>query len=181
MSRLDDVFTRAAADDRLALIAYLTAGYPSPEETAGLVAAAVDAGADIIELGVPFSDPIGDGRVIQASSQAALTAGMTVGRVLATVAEIRQRGIDVPIALMGYCNPFLQYGVERLFDDAVTTGVDGFIVPDLPPHEADEWLEAAEARALDIVFFAAPAAAWIAWPTRPAGRAGSFTASPQTE
>jgi tryptophan synthase alpha chain len=156
MSRLDDVFARTAADGELALVAYLTAGYPALEETVGLVAAAVDAGADVIELGVPFSDPMGDGAVIQASSDAALAAGMTVARALETVAEIRRAGIAVPIALMGYCNPFLRYGVERLFQDAAAAGVDAFVVPDLPPHEADDWLEAAAARALDLVFFAAP-------------------------
>jgi tryptophan synthase alpha chain len=156
MSRVDAVFADAAAEGRLALIAYLTAGYPTPEETAGLVAAAVDAGADVIELGVPFSDPIGDGPVIQGSSETALAAGMTVGRTLALVAEIRAAGIDVPIALMGYCNPFLRYGLERLLDDAVAAGVDAFVVPDLPAHEAEDWLEGAAERGLDVVFFAAP-------------------------
>jgi tryptophan synthase alpha chain len=156
MSRLDDVFARTAKDGELALVAYLTAGYPTPEETVGLVTAAIAAGADVIELGVPFSDPLGDGPVIQSSSEVALAAGMTVGRTLAIVAELRGAGIDAPIALMGYCNPFLRYGVERLLDDAVAAGVDGFVVPDLPPHEADDWLEAAAARDLDFVFFAAP-------------------------
>src|SRR5690554_918857 len=104
MSRLEQVFSRAAERDELVLIAYMTAGYPTPAETLGLVAAAVDAGADVIELGVPFSDPLGDGPVIQRSSQTALAAGMTVGGALDVAAEARRAGIDVPIALMGYCN-----------------------------------------------------------------------------
>jgi tryptophan synthase alpha chain len=156
MSRLDDVFVRSAAKAELALIAYLTAGYPTPDETLGLVSAAVAAGADIVELGVPFSDPMGDGPVIQGSSEVALSAGMTVGRALESVAELRRAGIDVPIVLMGYCNPFLRYGVQRLFADACVAGVDGFVIPDLPPQEADEWLDAAGDHELDIVFFAAP-------------------------
>lgn len=156
MSRLDDVFARTAASGELALVAYLTAGDPAPEETVGLVAAAVDAGADVIELGVPFSDPMGDGPVLQTSNEAAVAAGMTVGRALETVAEARTAGIAVPIALRGFCNPFLRYGLERLFDEAVAAGVDAFVVADLPAQDADEWLEAAAARGLDLVFFTGP-------------------------
>jgi len=156
MSRLEDVFARTAATGELALVAYLTAGYPTPAETVGLVAAAVDAGADVIELGVPFSDPMGDGPALQASNTAAIAAGMTVGRALEAVAEVRRAGIAVPIALRGFCNPFLHYGVERLLDDAVAAGVDAFVVPDLPANEADEWVEAAAARGLDLVFFTGP-------------------------
>jgi tryptophan synthase alpha subunit len=156
MSRLEDVFARAAASGELALVAYLTAGYPTPAETVGLVAAAVDAGADVIELGVPFSDPMGDGPALQASNVAALAAGMTVGGALEAVAEVRRAGIAVPIALRGFCNPFLHYGLERLLDDAAAAGVDAFVVPDLPASEADEWLEAAAARQLDLVFFTGP-------------------------
>jgi tryptophan synthase alpha chain len=156
MSRLEDVFTRTAVSGELALVAYLTAGDPTPEETVGLVAAAVDAGADVIELGVPFSDPMGDGPALQASNVAAIAAGMTVGRALEAVAEVRRAGIAVPIALRGFCNPFLHYGVQRLLDDAVAAGVDAFVVPDLPANEADEWLEGAAARGLDLVFFTGP-------------------------
>jgi tryptophan synthase alpha subunit len=156
MSRLEDVFSRAAVRGELALVAYLTAGDPTPEETVGLVAAAVDAGADVIELGVPFSDPMGDGPALQASNVTAIAAGMTVGRALEAVAEVRRAGIAVPIALRGFCNPFLHYGVTRLLDDAVAAGVDAFVVPDLPANEADEWLEGAAARGLDLVFSTGP-------------------------
>ena len=156
MTRIDEAFTCERRKGALVLVAYLTAGHPCADETAHLVAAAVDGGADVIELGVPFSDPIGDGPVIQASSQAALAAGMTVGRALGVVAGIRHAGITTPIALMGYCNPFLQYGINGLVRDAAAAGVDAFVVPDLPPHEADAWLEPCRAAGLDMVFFAAP-------------------------
>jgi tryptophan synthase alpha chain len=156
MSRLDDAFADASHRDELALVAYLTAGYPTPDETVGLMATAVDRGADVIELGVPFSDPMGDGPTIQASSQAALAAGMTLHRAIETVAEARESGVTVPIVLMGYCNPFLQRGLVRLFRDAHSAGIDGFVVPDLPAHEAGEWLEGANRYGLDMVFFAAP-------------------------
>lgn len=156
MSRIDNVFATAASAGELVLVAYLTAGYPSQEETVDLVTAAVEAGADVIELGVPFSDPIGDGAVIQASTQAALAAGMTLARTVDVVAHLRHLGITTPVALMGYCNPFLRYGLNRLFDAAGAVGVDAFVVPDLPAHEAGEWLQASSGRNIDTVFFASP-------------------------
>ncbi|HEU4425653.1 MAG TPA: tryptophan synthase subunit alpha [Pilimelia sp.] len=156
MSRIADGFAAASATGETALVAYLTAGYPHPDETVGLVRAAVTAGADLIELGVPFSDPMGDGPVIQESSRVALTAGTTLDTVLRLVAEIRREGVVVPVALMGYYNPFLRYGLKRLVEDATAAGVDGLVVPDLPAHQADELLDLAGRDGLDTVFFAAP-------------------------
>jgi tryptophan synthase alpha chain len=151
MSRLSDAFAR----DDMALVAYLCAGYPDPAETVGLVTAAVEAGADVIELGVPFSDPLGDGPVIQECGRIALAAGTTLPRVLDLVAEIRVSGVDTPIALMGYVNPFLRYGYKRLADACAQVGVDGLIIPDVPAHQADDLLAAARPKDVDTVFFAA--------------------------
>ncbi|MGH9111975.1 MAG: tryptophan synthase subunit alpha [Acidimicrobiales bacterium] len=156
MSRIADVFANLAERQETALVAYLTAGYPSLDETMGLLAAAVEGGADIVELGVPFSDPMGDGPVIQQTTDAALRAGTTTAQVVELVAAARDEGIEVPIALMGYLNPFLHYGPKRLCVDAVAAGVDGLIVPDLPAHQADEWLPPARASGLDAIFFGAP-------------------------
>jgi tryptophan synthase alpha subunit len=139
----------------MALVAYLCAGYPSTAETVGLVTAAVEAGADVIELGVPFSDPLGDGPVIQECGRIALAAGTTLPRVLDLVAEIRASGVDTPIALMGYVNPFLRYGYKQLADACAQVGVDGLIIPDVPAHQADDLLAAARPKDVDTVFFAA--------------------------
>ncbi|HEU5129228.1 MAG TPA: tryptophan synthase subunit alpha [Glycomyces sp.] len=154
--RLSTVFKSCRAQGETALIAYLTSGYPNTAETVDLAVAAVEAGADVIEFGVPFSDPMGDGPVIQASSHTALAGGVTLPLVLEHVAGIRERGIEAPIALMGYCNPFLRFGYERLAREAVAAGADALVVPDLPAHEADDLIAPARDHGLDTVFFAAP-------------------------
>ncbi|MGH8897248.1 MAG: tryptophan synthase subunit alpha [Egibacteraceae bacterium] len=156
MSRIDEAFAAAAACGETALVAYLTGGYPTPDETVGLIRAAADAGADVIEAGVPFSDPMGDGPIIQESSRAALRAGTTTAAVLRLIAEAREAGVTVPVALMGYYNPFLRYGLERLVEDAHAAGVDGLVVPDLPAHQADDLIGYAAGVDLSMVFFAAP-------------------------
>ncbi|MBB5157222.1 tryptophan synthase subunit alpha [Saccharopolyspora phatthalungensis] len=159
MSRIAEAFATARSRGELALVPYLTSGYPNTTETVDLVRAAVDGGADVIEFGVPFSDPMGDGRVIQEASQVALAGGMTLTGTLEQVSATRAAGVTTPIALMGYLNPFLRYGVKQLFADAAEAGVDGFIVPDLPPDAAgftEKWIEQATASGVDLVFFAAP-------------------------
>ncbi|AUG80408.1 hypothetical protein CFP65_5714 [Kitasatospora sp. MMS16-BH015] len=156
MERLEKTFARLAEKGETALVAYLTGGYPSLAETGPLIEAVCAAGADVIELGVPFSDPLGDGPVIQATTQAALDRGATAAAVLDIVAGARENGVEVPIMLMGYCNPFLRYGLDQLYADAGAAGADGFIVPDLPAHEADGWLTAAQSQDLAQVFFSAP-------------------------
>jgi tryptophan synthase alpha chain len=124
---------------RRALIPYVTAGYPAPDRTVPLLVALADAGADIIELGVPFSDPVADGPTIQRSSQAALDQGVTLDAVLGMLREFRQRR-DVPVVLFSYLNPVLRHGVERFIDDAVAAGAAGLLLTDLPVG-ADPGLE----------------------------------------
>jgi len=139
-----------------ALITYLTAGYPSPEMTMDVVNALVTGGGDIIELGVPFSDPVADGPTIQHAAQVALARGMTPGGCVSLVESLRQSGIQVPILLMGYYNPIHSRGVERFVDDCRASGVDGLIVPDLPLEEADRLRDACRGAEIALVFLVAP-------------------------
>jgi len=155
VNRIDRAFQDLRRDRRLALIAYLTAGYPSLEDTPALVEAVAGAGADMVELGIPFSDPLADGPTIQAASQAALQQGVTVPRALAA-AEAARRRTPIPLLVMTYLNPVLAYGVEAFCRQAAQAGIDGVIVPDLPPEEADELRGAARHAGLDLVFFVAP-------------------------
>ena len=155
MSRLAATFARLKAEHRLALIAYLTVGYPRPDVTPSLVEAAARSGADAIELGIPFSDPLADGRTIQAASQVALKGGMTVTRALEAAAAARKT-TEVPLLFMTYLNPILAFGLERFCHAASDAGIDGLIVPDLPPAESAELRHAADASQVDLVFFVAP-------------------------
>ncbi len=139
-----------------ALIPYITAGYPSQDDLLPLLTALARAGADVIEVGVPFSDPTADGPVIQKSSHAALAGGTRLPWILAEITRARASGITVPILLMGYCNPFLSFGIERLATAAAAASIDGLIVPDLPTEHAEEWLSALHPRGLGIAFIAAP-------------------------
>jgi len=145
MSRIHTAFTH-----RPALMPYLTLGYPDFETSLACVQAAVEAGAGLIELGVPFSDPLADGPVIQHSTQVALENGVTVKKCLAMTAELRRRGVTIPLILMGYYNPIFSYGLKHFVGDAAAAGADGFIVPDLPLEEAGE-LEG-ECRACGLSF-----------------------------
>jgi tryptophan synthase alpha chain len=125
---------------------YFPVGYPAPEVSIDVIEALARGGADLIEVGVPFSDPLADGPVIQQATQVALRQGVTVARCLEAVAELRRRGVSVPLVLMGYYNPLLAFGLARLAGAASAAGADGFIVPDLPPEEAGD-LETALANA----------------------------------
>ena len=159
--RLATAFSGARTQGRPALITYLTAGYPDLEESPRLIRVLQEGGADIIELGVPFSDPVADGPTIQAASQAALQAGVTPKVCLELVAEVRageKEGdrVSVPIVLMGYYNPILSYGVERYVQDCARVGVDGLIVPDLPPEEAGPLRSACTRHGVALVFLVAP-------------------------
>jgi tryptophan synthase alpha chain len=155
VSRIGATFARLKAEHRLALIAYLTVGYPRIDVTPSLAEAAAQSGADAIELGIPFSDPLADGRTIQAASQVALKEGMTVKRALEAAAAARKK-TDVPLLFMTYLNPILAYGLEGFCRAASAAGVDGLIVPDLPPAESAELRGAADASNVDLVFFVAP-------------------------
>lgn len=155
LARIADAFARARRAGRAALMPYLTLGYP--DRAASLQAVeAVARYSDLLELGVPFSDPIADGPTIQRSTQRALEAGMTVRDCLALVGELRARGVETPALLMGYYNPILAYGQEAFVRDAQAAGVDGLIVPDLPPEEAAELEALAAAAGLAHIFFLAP-------------------------
>ena len=155
MTRIGRLFDCLKRDGRKGLIAYLTAGDPAPDRTADLVEALVRGGADLIELGVPFSDPIADGPVIQRAGERALRAGTTLGSVLDIAAEIRRRS-EVPLLLFTYLNPVLRYGLERLAADAARQGIDGCLLTDASVDEAQDYAAAMHRHGLDTVFLAAP-------------------------
>ena len=156
MSRIAGTFAGLRADGRRALVPFVTAGDPDPSVTVPLMHALVEAGADIVELGVPFSDPMADGPVVQRASERALAKGMTLARVLAMVSEFRRDDADTPVVLMGYLNPFEVTGYERFADAAAKAGVDGVITVDLPPEEADEFRAALVGHDIDPIFLLAP-------------------------
>jgi tryptophan synthase alpha chain len=155
MNRIDETFN-ALRDRRAALMPYLPLGYPGIPVSRDLIRAIEDAGADILELGVPFSDPLADGPVIQHATQVALENGMTLKRCLELVQDARANGVTIPLVLMGYYNPFLRYDLKLFARDAFEAGADGVIVPDLPVEEAEEFQEAASAQDLHVIFLAAP-------------------------
>ncbi len=135
---------------------YMPVGYPSPELSPAIFHALVDAGADLIEVGVPFSDPLADGPTIQAATQQALAQGVVPADALALVRRLREEGVTVPLILMGYVNPILAYSMARYVEDAAAAGADGFIVPDLPPEEAGELEALAEQHGLAVIHLVAP-------------------------
>jgi len=149
------MFGRVKAEGRAALIAYLTAGDPAPEKTPGLVAALERGGVDLIELGVPFSDPIADGPVIQRGADRALKAGTTVVKVLGIARTIRETS-QIPLLLFTYLNPVLKYGLDKLARDAKAAGIDGCLLTDLSVEEAGPYVAAMRGAGLDTVFLAAP-------------------------
>ena len=155
MTRISQLFVRLRREQRCGMIAYLTAGDPTPEATPGLVAALERGGADLIELGVPFSDPIADGPVIQQAGDRAIRAGATLTKVLAIAAEIRKTS-EIPLLLFTYLNPALRYGFERLARDAKAAGVDGCLLTDVSVEEARDYVKVMRAADLDTVFLAAP-------------------------
>ena len=132
-----DLVAAAFAKGRPAFMPYFTLGYPDYEHSLQIVQACAAAGADLMELGIPFSDPLADGPTIQNSTQVALANGMTVPRCLQAVAELRERGVTIPLMLMGYYNPVLTHGEGSFVREAAAAGANGFIIPDLPPEEAE--------------------------------------------
>ena len=155
MSRLDATFARLRARGERALVPYFTAGDPSLADTRRLVVEAARRGADLIELGVPFSDPLADGPVIQRAGARALAAGATLPRVLEMVSEVR-REVDVPVVLFTYYNPVLAFGLKAFARTAVDAGADGTIVVDMPPEESEPLAGEAAAAGLDLVYMLAP-------------------------
>ena len=156
MSRIEARFAALRADGRAGLVAFLTAGDPDPETSARLFAGLAGAGADLIEIGMPFSDPMADGPAIQEAGQRALKVGMTLRGTLAMVRGVRRDDDATPIVLMGYYNPIYRYGVEAFAHDAVAAGVDGVIVVDLPPEEDAELTAPARKAGLDVIRLATP-------------------------
>jgi tryptophan synthase alpha chain len=156
VNRIDRVFERQRTAGRTVLIPYVTAGDPSLATTATIVDALAEAGADIIELGVPFSDPMADGPVVQRASERALAQGVGLHDVLDLVAQFRTRNAHTPIVLMGYANPVESMGVTAFVDRAHEAGVDGVIVVDYPPEEAGEFAALLRARDVAPIFLIAP-------------------------
>lgn len=156
MSRIARTFEALQRDRRKALIPYICAGDPIAEATTEVMLALAQAGADVIELGVPFSDPMADGPVIQKASERALAKGIGMAQVLGYVRDFRTRDQHTPVVLMGYANPIERYGVERFIADAQAAGVDGVLVVDYPPEEAEGFAAQLKAAGLDPIFLLAP-------------------------
>ena len=151
MNRIQQLFIQPAEK----LIPFFTAGFPDKKITTSLVLAAEQGGADMIELGIPFSDPLADGPVIQDSSQVALKNGVTIKWILQTVENIRKSS-GIPIALMGYLNPIYKYGLESFVSDCQNIGVDGLIIPDLPLDEAGEYISLCKSESISPILLIAP-------------------------
>jgi tryptophan synthase alpha chain len=156
MSRIDATFAALRERRAKALIPYLTAGDPHADTTAEIMRAMAAAGADVIELGVPFSDPMADGPVIQQASERALARGIGLAQVLQMVRDFRAADSATPVVLMGYANPIERYGVERFVADAKGAGVDGVLVVDYPPEECTEFAQLLRRAGIDPVFLVAP-------------------------
>ena len=148
--------SEAFGKGRAALMPYFTVGYPDFETSLDVIEACVEAGADLMELGMPFSDPLADGPTIQHSTQVALENGITVVRCLEAVKELRSRGVAIPLILMGYINPILAYGLGKFVTEAAQAGANGFIIPDLPPEEAGEMGSRSRQLGLDLIFLLPP-------------------------
>ena len=151
MSRIDDAFKYKPI-----FMPYFPLGYPDLATSMDVIEALAKNGADLIEVGLSFSDPLADGPVVQKATQIALEKGITIKRSLKAIAELRSRGVDIPLVLMGYYNPLLAYGLEKLVDDARSADVDGFIIPDLPPEEDDEFVSAIDGSHLPLIRMLAP-------------------------
>ncbi len=156
MSRIAAALDRCRAEGRIAFMPFMTVGYPDIPTSIALVQAMVDAGADAIELGIPFSDPLADGPTVQKASYQALQQGTTPDDAVAVVATLREAGVAVPLVLMGYCNSFFARGEERLISDAAAAGADGFIIVDLPPEESDGTRALCRKLGTDLIYLLAP-------------------------
>ena len=154
--RLAEMFARTRAEGRPALIPFVPAGWPQLDDTVRIVEAAIEAGADAMEIGLPFSDPLGDGPVNQVAYGEAIANGCTTDTVFAAVADLRARGVRAPLLVMGYFNSVLAYGVGRFVEAAVRAGVDGLIIVDLPPQEAAELEVPAREAGLHMIYLLAP-------------------------
>ncbi|MFH0926017.1 MAG: tryptophan synthase subunit alpha [bacterium] len=155
MGRIEEKFKQLKKEKKKALVIYITAGDPTLEITKSLVKEIANQGVNLIELGIPFSDPVADGRTIQKASLRALKSGTNLKKILKLVQDVRQ-SVDLPIVLMGYYNPIYKYGYDKFISDSLRAGVDGVIIPDLPPDEDNEFVEMAKDKGLDSIFLLAP-------------------------
>jgi tryptophan synthase alpha chain len=155
-SRIAETFARLQREGRTALMPFLTVGYPDVETTIAAIPAMVRAGADLFELGMPFSDPLADGPTIQRTNQKALAQGVTINTTFEVARQLRTAGEEVPLIAMGYFNPILRYGVEQFVAECAATGIDGLIIPDLPPEESDEVADACRRYGRDLIMLLAP-------------------------
>jgi len=156
MSRIEQTFAKLKEQNRSALVTFIMAGDPSLEDSAKVLAGLPDAGADIIEIGMPFTDPAADGLTIQLAGQRALAAGANMKHTLSMVTSFRQGDDHTPIVLMGYANPIFSYGYDQFVKDAKAAGVDGLIVVDLPPEEDGELRAVAESNGIDMIRLVTP-------------------------
>lgn len=156
MSRIAETFERLRAEKRTALIPYITAGDPSLAVTEAVVPALVSGGADLIEIGIPYSDPLADGPTIQLAAQRALDAGTTIAKVHETVKRLRDQGVDVPLLYLVYYNCIFRHGEDRFVADAAAAGIDGLIVPDLPLEVGESLRQKANDAGLDLIYLLAP-------------------------
>jgi len=156
MSRIKECFEQLKSDGQTALITYVTAGDPEPWVTVPILHALVDAGANILELGIPFSDPMADGPVIQKACERALKNDVSIQHVLDMVAQFREKDKKTPIVLMGYANPLEAMGYQRFAENAQAAGVDGILTVDMPPEETEGFLDLMNAHDLDTIFLVAP-------------------------
>ncbi|NOZ70382.1 MAG: tryptophan synthase subunit alpha [Chloroflexi bacterium] len=156
IERIQALFQARKRQGGAAFMPYLPVGYPDYDTSIDLLQTLADAGADLIEIGVPFSDPLADGPTIQAATQQALAKGTRPADCLQAVRTLRQRGVTTPLLLMGYINPILAYGLEKWVADASAAGADGFIVPDLPPDEAEEMESACQRHGMAMIYLVAP-------------------------
>jgi tryptophan synthase alpha chain len=155
MKRIEELRT-VFQKDLAAFMPYFTLGYPDMETSLDIIEVCAANGADLIELGIPFSDPLADGPTIQHSTQIALQNGVTLANCIAGLATLRQRGVTIPLILMGYINPILSYGLEQFVSDAFSAGAHGFIIPDLPPDEAAALQTLCKQRDMALIFLLAP-------------------------
>ncbi len=156
MSRIKQCFENLEKSGKKALIPYITAGDPSPKHTVTMMNALVDAGADVIEIGMPFSDPMADGPVIQLACERSLAAGTSVRKVLEIIAEFRQGNSTTPVVLMGYLNPIEFFGYQEFADAAKEAGVDGVLLVDLTPEEATDVVECFRQNEIDLIYLLSP-------------------------
>lgn len=155
-NRIDIKLAQVRASGRPALVPWVTVGYPDIETSEALAEAIVDAGADMLEMGVPFSDPLADGPTIQAASQRALEHGVNIDTALEVLRHLREKGIETPLIFMGYLNPVIHYGTKRFAENASAAGLDGIIIPDLPSDEAGPYKDTLEEKGIYLIPLLAP-------------------------